>query len=62
MIHKKGGEHKENMNEREKKFFREIVKTMDDDQLMWVLTHDYPEWKKEVVKAELVKRLGGNEK
>jgi NADPH:quinone reductase-like Zn-dependent oxidoreductase len=50
------------MNEREKKFFREIVKTMDNSQLRWVLEHDYPEWEKEIAKAELEKRLGGNEK
>jgi succinate dehydrogenase flavin-adding protein (antitoxin of CptAB toxin-antitoxin module) len=62
MIHNRRSERQPNMNEREKKFFLQIVKTMDNNQLQWVLEHDYPEWEKEIAKAELEKRLGGNEK
>lgn len=59
MIHKTGGEQQGNMNERERRFFRQVAKTMDENQLRWVLEHDYPEWEKEIAREELERRKGG---
>jgi NADPH:quinone reductase-like Zn-dependent oxidoreductase len=47
------------MNERERRFFRQVAKTMDNNQLQWVLDHDYPEWEKEIAREELERRKGG---
>lgn len=40
-----------------KKFFKQLASFMDYHQLHWILTHDYPQWEKEIVKQQLEKRF-----
>lgn len=44
------------INKIKKIFFGKLVSTLDEQQLKWILNHDYPEWEKELVKKELNKR------
>jgi NADPH:quinone reductase-like Zn-dependent oxidoreductase len=44
------------MNERDRKYFKQVLRKIDDNQVQWVLEHDYPEWKKELAKEEQIRR------
>ena len=50
------GEMNIRINKIKKIFFSKLVSLLDEQQLKWILNHDYPEWEKELAKQELNKR------
>jgi hypothetical protein len=47
------------MDAKERKFFSERLIKLDDQQIQWILDHDYPVDEKEMAKAEQDRRLRG---
>lgn len=44
------------VKERDIKYFKQILRTMTDEQIHWVLNHDYPDWEKELAREEKERR------
>ena len=44
------------INKVRKFFYTKLISTLDEQQLKWILNHDYPTWEKELINQELRKR------